>query len=244
MFRIVTRTVRAVVTMRGHVGSLRAICLLAVGVLLAAPVGAVELVPGGYGQAVDPSLGGADPAHDRFAFGAGDNMSGLSLDFTPRHGTTLWSSKDEAGSPDLRFDLNVTRQPAALAEQLGLASGGGAVHGGKPRSSQPSLTVGGAMRWSDWSLGGGYGRAEIMGTDVDLLSATVGYGRLSAEIAFGQSVDYQTAPRDVLMLSTDLAAWSWLTLESNLAVGSAGSASDRDDTESVAVGRVGLRLNF
>jgi hypothetical protein len=42
----------------------------------------------------------------------------------------------------------------------------------------------------------------------------------------------------VLMLSTDLAASSWLKLESNLAVG-----SDRE-SESVAVGRFGVRLNF
>jgi hypothetical protein len=81
-----------------------------------------------------------------------------------------------------------------------------------------------------------------MGTDVDLLSATLGYGRLNAEIAFGQSTDYQTTPSDVLMLSTDLAAWSWLTLESDLALGSAPD-SERED-HSVAVGRFGLRLNF
>jgi hypothetical protein len=218
---------------------------LVVGGLMAASAGAMELVPGGYGASVGSPLAGADPARDRFAFGSAEDASGLSLDFTPRHGTTLWSSEGAGGGPDLRFDLNVSQQPAAVVDQLGLASGGGVLHGGKPRSSRPALTVGGAMRWSDWSLGGGYGRAEIMGTDVDLLSATVGYGRLSAEIAVGQSADHQTAPRDVLMLSTDLAAWSWLTLESDLAVGSAGDASDRDrDRESVAVGRFGLRLNF
>ena len=55
------------------------------------------------------------------------------------------------------------------------------------------------------------------------------------------------APRDVLMLSTDLAAWSWLTLESDLAVGLAPGAVDgqRDrNREPVAAGRFGLRLNF
>jgi hypothetical protein len=48
------------------------------------------------------------------------------------------------------------------------------------------------------------------------------------------------------MLSTDLAAWSWLTLESDFALGS-NPAAERDrgqDREPVAVGRFGLRLNF
>jgi hypothetical protein len=44
---------------------------------------------------------------------------------------------------------------------------------------------------------------------------------------------------DVLMLSTDLAATSWLSLESDVAVG-----SRPDEEESVAVGRLGVRLNF
>ncbi len=35
-----------------------------------------------------------------------------------------------------------------------------------------ALTVGGAMRWSDWSVGGGLGRAQVLGEDVDLMAAT------------------------------------------------------------------------
>jgi hypothetical protein len=49
------------------------------------------------------------------------------------------------------------------------------------------------------------------------------------------------------MLSTDLAAWSWLTLESDLALGarSAGVDGEHDrNREPVAAGRFGLRLNF
>jgi hypothetical protein len=42
------------------------------------------------------------------------------------------------------------------------------------------------------------------------------------------------------MLSTDLAAWSWLTLESDLAVGTSEHRAD----EGLAVGRLGVRLNF
>ena len=50
-----------------------------------------------------------------------------------------------------------------------------------------ALTVGGAMRWSDWSVGGGLGRAQVLGEDVDLMAATLGYGRVTAELAYGQS---------------------------------------------------------
>ena len=102
------------------------------------------------------------------------------------------------------------------------------------------------MRWSDWSIGGSLGRAQILGADVDLMAASLGYGRVAAEIAYGQSdatAATTTAPRDVLMLSTDLAAWSWLTLESDFALGS-NPAAERDrgqDREPVAVGRFGLR---
>jgi hypothetical protein len=103
------------------------------------------------------------------------------------------------------------------------------------------------MHWSDWTIGGGLGRAQVLGTDLDLMSASLGYGRVTAEIALGQSdASSVRQPRDVLMLSTDLAAWSWLTLESNLAVGSPpGVEGDRDRSrEPVAAGRFGLRLNF
>jgi hypothetical protein len=41
------------------------------------------------------------------------------------------------------------------------------------------------------------------------------------------------------MLSTDLVAASWLTLESDVALG-----SSQAEEESVAVGRLGVRLNF
>ena len=102
------------------------------------------------------------------------------------------------------------------------------------------------MRWSDWTVGGGLGRAQVLGENVDLMSATLGYGRITAGVAYGQSTPAEGNPQDVLMFSTDLAAWSWLTLESDLALGSHGNV-DRErtrDREPVAAGRLGLRLNF
>ena len=226
-----------------------------VSVLDATSVGALELVPGGYGAGGQEAAGAPVP-HDneRFAFGNSDGGSaaGLALDFTPRHGTGLWQG--EAGAPDadpgFRFDLTIRETPGAMFDQLGFGTARRTFGDGADPTGQAGLTVGGAMRWSDWSIGGSLGRAQILGTDVDLMAASFGYGRVTAEVAYGQSdaasSSTATAPRDVLMLSTDLAAWSWLTLESDFALGSNPDA-DRDrgqDREPVAVGRFGLRLNF
>lgn len=218
--------------------------LLAAAALLAVTAGrseALELVPGGYGApAVEPES--ALPAESP-GIGRGSEGVGLSLDFTPRYaaGSAWGGAAAEAAGP--RFDLTIAADPGDRFEQLGLASGSSALYPRNRRTGQASLTVGGAMRWSGWSLGGGFGRSQILGTDVDLFSASIGYGRLSAELAYGQPViDSQTAPRDVLMLNTDLAAWSWLTLESGIAVGTVPSAER--EGQSVAVGRLGLRLNF
>ena len=103
------------------------------------------------------------------------------------------------------------------------------------------------MRWSDWSVGGGLGRAQVLGEDVDLMAATLGYGRVTRRAGV-RPVGVDRGPaQDVLMLSTDLAAWSWLTLESDLALGSRSGTVDGErerNREPVAAGRFGLRLNF
>jgi hypothetical protein len=225
-------------------------------VLDATSVGALELVPGGYGAGGQGAAGAqAGPGDERLAFGNsdGDASAGLALDFTPRHGTGLWQGEAGAADadPGLRFDLTIRETPGAMFDQLGFGTGRRAFGDGADPAGQTGLTVGGAMRWSDWSIGGSLGRAQILGADVDLMAASFGYGRVTAEIAYGQSdtavATTATAPRDVLMLSTDLAAWSWLTLESDFALGS-NPAADGDrghqDREPVAVGRFGLRLNF
>lgn len=200
---------------------------------------ALELVPGGYGAdtlAVDDVQA---MSSGRLEIGRAGGAAGMSLGFTPRHAAGGLTAELESGGP--RFDLTV-RGGSGVLDQLGLTEGPSVLVPMNGREGRSSLTVGGAMHWSAWSIGGGIGRADFLGTDVDLLSAFVGYGPLSAEIAFGQSTDPRSEPSDVLMLSTDLAAWSWLTLESDLAV---GSRVDPDrHNESVAVGRFGLRLNF
>jgi hypothetical protein len=152
----------------------------------------------------------------------------------------------EGADSSLRFGITVRGGSVDPVDRFGLGTSHDAWRA-STTGSPAALTVGGAMRWSDWSLGGGLGRAQVLGENVDLMAATLGYGRVTAEIAYGQSEATAGAPQDVLMLSTDLAAWSWLTVESDLALGSrsGGIASDRArDREPVAAGRFGLRLNF
>lgn len=204
----------------------------------ALPARALELVPGGYGAGATIVDTAALAPGERFEIDRSAGAAGMSIDFTPRHAASALVGGPEQIGPQLEFTV---RGGDMALDHLGLVEGESVLHPGS-RKRRSSLTVGGAMRWSDWTIGGGIGRAEFMGTDVDLLSASLGYGRLSAEIAFGQSSDYQAQSRDVLMLSTDLAAWSWLTLESDLALGSRATLEHED--ESVAVGRFGLRLNF
>lgn len=214
--------------------------LLAAGVIGLAPAAqALELVPGGYGlSAVAP----VDPAIDVGAASVGtvldEGTAGMTLDFTPRHGP----GPAAGGGPGMHLDLTVRGGDGGLG-RLGLGEEDRLLQPGGPGVGRTSMMVGGAVRWSDWSLGGAIGRTEFMGEEMDLLSASIGYGRLSAELSLGQASDYPRSRGDVMMLSTDLAAWSWLTLESDLALGTAPANTDREDG-SVAAGRLGLRLNF
>lgn len=205
------------------------------------PVHAFDLVPGGYAAPSQPISQRDSSAMATFPdFGVSGAAPNMALDFTPRSSASLWSleSADQDNNGRLGFDLLITGEPNAAADRLGLGS-----FGATPYPTQPQrgggLAIGGAMRWDAWSLGGSYGRAELLGADVDLMAASVGYGRINAQIAYGQSADSETTPVDVLLFSTDLAAWSWLTLESDVAVG-----ADRAKEESVAAGRLGIRLNF
>lgn len=204
---------------------------------------ALELVPGGYGT-VQSELSQAP----RDSIALGDNGPGLALEFTPRSGAGLWAWNDgnQSPGPKLSFDLTVRAGGPDAIERFGVGTSRDALLANS-NPSPTALTVGGAMRWSDWSVGGGLGRAQVLGESVDLMAASLGYGRVTAELAYGQSEAIDGPPQEVLMLSTDLAAWSWLTLESDLALGSRAGAVDgeRDrNRQPVAAGRFGLRLNF
>lgn len=211
------------------------------GGLWVSPAAALELVAGGYGQAPTEQAAAAALPDERVNVGRGDEISGMSLEFTPRHAAGAVAGGAAPSGP--RFDFGV-RGAAGALDQLGLVDGPSVLNPAGRGAAGAGLTVGGAMHWHDWSIGGGLGQADFLGTEVDLFSATLGYGRLNAEIAYGQASGQQAEPGDVLMLSTDLAASSWLTLESDLALGSRPDVRREREDESVAVGRLGLRLNF
>ena len=140
------------------------------------------------------------------------------LDFTPRGGLIASGRSDD--QPRLRLELDIaggtvdpndplaegpTTRPSWLVD---------------PQGRLGALSVGGALRWSDWSLGGGLARTALFGGEAE---SDVGLRRLSfadREPVLRAGATVRLAPLGVLMLSTDLAASSWLKLESNLAVGS------------------------
>jgi hypothetical protein len=217
---------------------------------------ALALVVGGLGWAVEAraeSLVAGDLLDfaDRAAFaGAEDELSLdrfeasreaalLNLPFTPRNPLSLifGAAEPEADAAgELRVGVTQSRTRLERLASLRLGGDGGPEAGEAPRT----LEIGGALHWSDWVIGSGYARATLFGGDAEMLSATLGYGRVQARLAYGQAETGASDGLDVLMLSTDLAAWSWLTLESDLAF---GAREDRAD-EGLAVGRLGIRLNF
>jgi hypothetical protein len=158
------------------------------------------------------------------------------LDFTPRGGLTAPGRAEE--QPRLRLELDIAGGAVDQNDPLAVGPETRPSWLADPQAKLGALSIGGALRWSDWSLGGGFARTALFGGEADLMSASVGYRSLTASLSYGQAQRSDLAPLGVLMLSTDLAASPWLKLESNLAVG-----SDRT-SDSVAVGRVGIRLNF
>jgi hypothetical protein len=207
-----------------------------VGLVAGGPAVAMDLVPGGYGVA-DPDAMQAGQGNEA-RVGTTGSVAGLTFDFTPRaigsliNPSMLDPSTEAAGQQPLSLTLGVQNR---YAEGLRLGSVGlvepstEATHG---------LALGGAFDINDWQLTGSYGRTNLMGEAADVFAAGIGYGPMSARLVYGH-VPRTTGPSgDVLMFSTDLAAWSWLTLEGDVAV------SDSLAEEPLTVGRVGLRLNF
>lgn len=206
-----------------------AFCFAALG---AASASAVELVVGGYAaQFEEPRPAAADPA--MAGLEGGDLAGAMVVSFTPR-GAALPGGEPDERAPTLRLEL-----AAGGSDTLISSDDTGPSWLDEPGAAKlGDLSIGGALQWSEWSVGGGLARTALFGGDTGLVSATVGYGSLTASLGYGQSERSDLPPLDVLMLSTDLGAWSWLTLESDMAVGSDGEA------EQMAVGRLGVRLNF
>jgi hypothetical protein len=212
-----------------------AVLLASVAALLAAP--AARAADDGHrlppdvaaGSALDQRAGGNPPRGE-------DRPGEVSLQFTPRNPLLLMLGETPERPPEsAELRLWFDRSPQ-LGSRLGMIDSGAA-------DQEPGLgrlEIGGALRWSDWSLGSSYARTQLFGADTSLFSASLGYGRLTTRLGFGESERQQTPSVDVLMFSTDLAASSWLTLEGDLAMG----AGPTRETESQAVGRLGFRLRF
>lgn len=173
-------------------------------------VAAAELVPGGY-------VGGAQEASSD-----SDRAGTISFGFTPRGSST----------ERLRFDLSAAPLEAASQPRVISAASG-------PMPSE-NFVLGGALVWNDWTfnstvlqLGEGPYQTEVVG-------AGVTYGSVTARLALAETQTPIGETRSSMLLSTDLAAWSWLTLQGDLAL--TGASDDRPEGD--AAGRLGIRLSF
>lgn len=164
------------------------------------------------------------------------NTPGLSgsvlneMGFTPRHRS--FAGLSEAGGPS--FQLSVDPNYGG-----GLSFDPPSGFGSTDRSSVRQMMVGGALELEEVGLLGGVARTQLFGRQTDMLMAGMSYGGLRARLALGETATEVQGARDVMMLSTDLRLNRWMSLQGDLAV------SERNDQqESLAVGRVGLRLRF
>lgn len=195
----------------------------------------MQLVPGGYGSDVETYAPDASLAMRQQDFTSSAASAGFTLDFTPRASGSLFNpsvtSDDEPGTLSLSIGVQDRFSDQLRLDAIGL--------GGRSDDPAHGLSLGGAMSYNDWQVTGSVGRANLLGNDADVFAAGVGYGRVNARLVYGH-VPRTTGGEagDLLMLSTDLAAWSWLTLEGDVAV------SDTLASEPLTIGRIGLRLNF
>lgn len=226
---------------RNVIVSLVTACAIGYG---AAAASAMELVPGGYGVDVDTYAPTAPLSLDIREFRASAGAAGLTLDFTPRASGSLFgpsTALDDTNSMSVSLGIQ-----EGYGQKLRLGSIGLGDQDRLPRvgsfvsddDGTTGLALGGAFNLNDWQVTGSVGRASLLGESADLFAAGVGYGPVNARLVYGHVPRTGGAAADVLMLSTDLAAWSWLTLEGDVAV------SDTLVDDPLTVGRIGVRLNF
>ncbi len=211
--------------------------------LAAAPQShAAQLMRGGY-MASQTTTPAADTAPDGLApssFALSGADPGLTIDFTPRGGGSVLLDDLGLGGLDMpRLRLNFSGAPAE-SSRIGLLPG-------TPDPNPPpgstvtdggTLALGGALEWSSFSIGGSLSRTSLMGTETDMMGASVGYGSLTTSLSFGEQPRSGAPNRDFWLLSTDLLALPWLSLEGAFAVESA------PEEEPSTVGRLGVRLHF
>lgn len=194
----------------------------------------MDLVPGGYG-AGNGAVGDTTAlTMQQRQFSSSAGSAGLTLDFTPRASGSLFSrpaALDDDSTTSLSLGFEGDYGQELRLDSIGLS--------GLSTAATDGLALGGALRVNEWEISGRVGRANLLGTDADVFSAGLGYGPVNARLVYGQVPESASGVEgDLLMFSTDLAAWSNLTLQGDVAV------SDTLADEPLTVGRIGLRLNF
>jgi len=144
----------------------------------------------------------------------------MSFGFTPRGSAT----------DRLRFDL--TAAPLEVAPEPRAAT---SLDGG-----DDGFVLGGALVWNDWTFNSTMQQLSEGRFQTELVGAGVAYGGVAARLALAETETPVGETRSTMLLSTDLAAWSWLTLEGDLAF--TGRSEGRPDGD--AAGRFGIRLSF
>ena len=198
---------------------------------------ALELVQGGYGTTlIEPS----QTPHDQADLGDTAVAPDIALEFTPRgvagqgRGPTQRRRLARACNSTSRFALAGPTPSSASAWHLARCPSGQFDPGAYRADRRRCYAL---VRLS---VGGGLGRAPGArrerrpdGGHLGLWPDHGGAGLWPIRIDRGPGL------QEVLMLSTDLAVWSWLTLESDLALGSRSSTVDgeRDRNRGAGGGR-------
>ena len=173
------------------------------------------------------------------AAGPGLATGELRFGFTPRAGSSLLLEAGEQAGRGLGLEIGVAPAGAALGRLDGLGLTTLPRPFGAPADdSGGGLSIGGALAWSGWTVGGTYATGVVAGSQLDLWTGRVGYGPVTARLGYGQEATLGRVERELWLFGTDLVTGSWLTLEGDLAV------TTRPDREPDTVGRIGLRLNF
>ncbi len=199
--------------------------LLAIAVTGGTAAQAGELVAGDYGALPGPANSPFPENREAEA------VTPFVIAFTPRATGNLRLRAPSRLLAGGRLDFGIGKGGLLGIERLGLQ---------RPPAGRDGdqMLVGGGFEYNGLAFGGAYGRSLLMGRQADLVAAGVGYGSFSASLGYAWGREPDEEPLDMLMLSTDLLALPWLAFESDVAVGEAG----RD--EAIAVGRLGIRLNF
>jgi hypothetical protein len=202
---------------------------------------AASLIEGRYlsdaFQGTAPTFQAVEPhAHD------GVELGPRVLTFTPRGAVRgrAGDGTDAFELPTLHFDLSQGSVQSHRLDLLSIAGPRLTTTGVATVTDSESMLVGGAVEWSDWRIGGSFFQASSGASDMQMLGASVGYGRISAGFAYGLSESTaESADRDFFMFSTNLAARPWLTLEGDIGY-MPGEVAEPQST----VGRLGVRLRF